>query len=108
MTFIQIRERLEKATPGPWWYKKNPMRDDGWFAYGSDNKTVSSAQISEADAQFIAHAPEDIAFLLSLCDSLAKECAALRSVLSEWDQDKSCFVQMIEANRIRDERERKG
>lgn len=38
-------------------------------------------------------------------ESLQRECDALRSVLSEWDQDKSCFIQWNRANEIRDQRE---
>lgn len=45
-------------TPGPWTYKRNPMRDDGWFAYGPEAKPLSFAQISEADARLISAAPE--------------------------------------------------
>lgn len=37
-------------------------------------------------------------------DSLERECQALRSVLSEWDTDKSCYTQMIEADAIRRDR----
>lgn len=32
---------------------------------------------------------------------LEQEVEALRSVLSEWEQDKSCFGQMIKADDIR-------
>lgn len=33
---------------------------------------------------------------------LGKEVEALRSVLSEWDADKSSYVQWIRANKIRE------
>lgn len=33
-----------------------------------------------------------------------KEIACLRSVLSEWEQDKSCYTQWIRANEIADSR----
>jgi hypothetical protein len=38
--------------------------------------------------------------------SLEAEVQCLRSVLSEWDADKSCYTQMIKADAIRDEREK--
>lgn len=38
-------------------------------------------------------------------DNALKEIACLRSVLSEWDCDKTCYVQWIRANDIADSRE---
>lgn len=52
-----------KHTPGPWTYRKNPMRDDGWFAYEANGKTLLFGQVSDADARLIAAAPE----LLEAC-----------------------------------------
>ena len=40
--------------------------------------------------------------LITLKYLLEEEVAALRSVLSEWDHDKDCFLQMNKADRLRD------
>jgi hypothetical protein len=39
--------------------------------------------------------------LLALIKLLQEESSALRSVLSEWDEDKSCYIQMNRANIFR-------
>lgn len=38
----------------------------------------------------------------SIRENLEQEIKCLRSVLSEWEQDKSCYIKMIEADRLRD------
>jgi hypothetical protein len=43
----------------------------------------------------------EIEKLKALIWLLEQENEALRSVLSEWDQDKSCFIQMNKADNIR-------
>ena len=71
----QIRKRLEAATPAPWFVKETAVtvtikkkRDNivsmpkkcGWKMREQTNK----------DADFIAHAPEDIAYLLQQVEKL--------------------------------------
>lgn len=62
----QIRARLEAATPGPWAYW-----GQGWIAPEHDPQCDSCGvpqnliPRTDADAEFIAHAPADIAHLLA-------------------------------------------
>lgn len=75
-----IRARLEAATPGPWPTSFGPCgSDDGpwhhtaWGPMHEENEDGNHEQASEraaADAEFIAHAPQDIADLLAEVDSL--------------------------------------
>lgn len=51
-----IRARAEAATPGPWRDYHNP--DWGWLVVGI------CADVQPQDAEFIAHAREDIPYLL--------------------------------------------
>ena len=47
---ISAREKLPTRA---WTYSKNPMRDDGYFAYGSYGECVTFAQVSEDTAHLI-------------------------------------------------------
>lgn len=87
-----IRERVEKATAGPWEYNAKidsiTAEDDyGSFIIADDTETV-------VDAEFIAHAREDIPKLLAEIERLRKEIAFLeiqneflrnnQRILTEW------------------------
>lgn len=75
----EIRERLSKATPGPWVYDKDRDTHDCCihtvgavekFGYISNPQEciVGSSEwiwITDADGEFIAHAWADIAYLLA-------------------------------------------
>jgi hypothetical protein len=79
---LQIRERLAKATPGPW------ERKAGYrtyrVLYRHDGETVREvATCSESiqdmrDADFIAHAPADVADLLTAVDRLTLHLAEVQ------------------------------
>ena len=63
----QIRARLKAATPAPWLVKHAGSADELW----SDRGLVAELSLyprgsksTEADAKFIANAPDDIAYLL--------------------------------------------
>lgn len=72
----EIRARLDAATPAPWTRfsrnSSNPDEDD-WFL-GHDVHGPPLAQRGQfervADAELITHAPDDLAYLLSLVDQL--------------------------------------
>lgn len=99
----EIRERVEKATSGPW--KIHEVHDsccdyardwetdeipdhepesrgmtcpDGGLNHGEDYELFT-----EPDATFIAHAREDIPYLLSELDRLGRREARLREALDE-------------------------
>lgn len=72
--FSDIRERLEKATPGPWtvdekagdWFGVESDADPtDWICYGDDSEHPRPIK---ANALFIAHSPTDIARLLKAVD----------------------------------------
>lgn len=69
----EITERASKATPGPWWHKdgwEGAMPGDEWYVYqeqplGEIICCPCRSNPSEANAEFIAHAREDIPALLA-------------------------------------------
>ena len=97
----EIEGRAEKAKPGPWTWELNGFSDDpkelqvdhGWSHQGPDLVSAGDAQvivaaswghdadglsIDRADAEFIAHAREDVPWL---CERLRELARALsRSV----------------------------
>lgn len=92
--FKAIRERLEAATPGPW--------EVASLADGENRPAVAEvidgdhtifpvqrltaevlAERIEADEQFIANAPTDIAFLLDALAQVEAERDALREALDD-------------------------
>ncbi|WP_060210221.1 hypothetical protein [Sporosarcina koreensis] len=91
-----IRERAEAATEGPW---KN--FDGGYIVGGSEiavGEVVAEAE-RDADAEFIAHAREDIPALLA-------EVERMQKIINEWEQ--STQQQLLEeTQRIRKELDRK-
>lgn len=74
----EIEERLKNATPGPWEMrylfgsKDLPVS----IVHGDKSETVfewsESSTSSCADVELIAHAPSDLAYLLSLVEEMNK------------------------------------
>ena len=74
----EIAARLHAATPGPWRWRENYLEVEGsygdpkrdWTVIADDGSAggeYSQTLVPESpNGQFIAHAPEDIAFLLDL------------------------------------------
>ena len=60
----EIRSRLEKATPGPWEQKVHRY-STYYNAKVLIEPSVAAVFESNANSDLIAHAPEDIAYLLS-------------------------------------------
>jgi hypothetical protein len=99
----EIRARWAAATPGPWthcvWYGTD---DGGWAAIGphheeddgiSDEPGCDAEQCAERDAEAIAAAPSDVAFLLA-------ELGALRERAERGEQARGCAISA--ANRLRE------
>lgn len=69
----EIEARLAKATPGPWWWwssgRKGGLRSDGVDNRDRDTSVLFVARGnicgSDQDLDLIAHAPSDIAWLIS-------------------------------------------
>jgi len=71
-----IKERVEKATPGPWEIDKNSDDSDFitdiWFNQDGDHVEVHDKSILQSvlNALFIAHAREDVPALVAEVDML--------------------------------------
>jgi len=93
-----IRERLSKATQGPWCYFDSTASDTAYFGAGekdrdSCNMVLIAAydwinerydlEIEDNDAEFIANAPQDIAALLGYVAALQEENRHLDSSNAE-------------------------
>jgi hypothetical protein len=67
----EIRAREEKATPGPWdSWRIDPS--NAWSKWSFGNTQVNPDDLYKPDAEFIAHAREDIPFLLDEIERLRR------------------------------------
>jgi hypothetical protein len=88
----EIKERLSKASDGPW----ESNEDDFYITCGrkiiavAQNVNVPIKQI-EANQQLIAHAREDIPFLLSRISALEAEVKEYKEKLSKYERKECLF-----------------
>jgi len=96
----EVRERANKATPGPWhtdsvgsesifgqWVFVGPSEyEDDISSYKSPGVYIYAPDDapSEEDAEFIAHARDDMPFLLERIDELERENERLRVAATAW------------------------
>lgn len=75
----EIRKRLEAATKGPWQIDRDARDPDGYASIRSQTyeRSLVAVQLTDADAEFIAHAPTDLAHLLSENERLRERMARL-------------------------------
>jgi hypothetical protein len=71
----EIRERAEKATPGPWDIDGSDNQNWGIRSVAGDQPSIAPmagyrSKDTEADAEFIAHAREDVPALLARIEKL--------------------------------------
>jgi hypothetical protein len=97
----EIRERAEKATPGPWEYRPNRFDDWGWVR-GPDGWPVANAKAGadcdedvlathriagtdpyQHNGDFITSARVDIPRLLATVEALQAELAQTKAILSD-------------------------
>ena len=83
-----IKERLAAATPGPW-----KAKEDSWDGYSvviddsGPGVSIIAEQIGQGedkgrgDAEFIAHAPEDIAALITEVETLRGQVEAVKKIV---------------------------
>jgi hypothetical protein len=64
----EIRGRLEAATPGPWWTPNHIHPAEVFSGTGLGDDVCVAEEMTKRDAEFIAHAREDVPKLL---DALA-------------------------------------
>jgi hypothetical protein len=100
----EIRERLEKATPGPWVNEGDVVADEqsivvgvesyNWRFIAHINSDTDdgletppiSPEEAKANAEFIANAPTDIAFLLDEFASLRSQLEARQEHENDYDK----------------------
>ena len=81
----EIRARCEAATPGRWvWFRDSILASEkGGFVLSSclynDGSELGYLDITQGDADFIAHAREDIPWLLDQLDKARAEIDQLKA-----------------------------
>lgn len=104
-----IRKRVEAATPGPWNWRKldgepfetempslvSPEGDVMDFGYCATFYPVQGTPPEDADAEFIAHAREDVPALLAEIEHL-KEIAL--DILEDYDEAKRHLISEVSTN----------
>ena len=96
----QIRELLAAATPGPWvstptfWKHMERVPDQWWYAIDTTGPVAAYVQrenaFGPANAEFIAAAPDAVAFLLAEVDRLRAELAAVLAIHIREDRSNWC------------------
>jgi maltooligosyltrehalose trehalohydrolase len=72
MNLIEIRQRLTKITPAPWRRHGADVHAEGVGTILTGRDSSSSArEQADRDAEFVAHAPDDIAWLLAEVERLS-------------------------------------
>jgi hypothetical protein len=80
MTLPAIRARLAAATPGPWRSRPHQQPEYRYVAFSTKrDEWYTTSPLEPADADFIAHAPADIAALLAVAE-------AAETLLDAWDR----------------------
>lgn len=90
-----IRARLERITPGPWVFyctwAGTPL---------SERPTVATRHLTDADSEFVAHAPADVRWLLAERDRLAAQVETLRQALEWYDAKYEGHVGTVARNAL--------
>lgn len=76
----EIRARLDAATPGPWDTQGPCMSGDGTYGVFADDgagEPTLALRMSPPDADLVAHAPDDLAWLLAALESERRHSATL-------------------------------
>jgi hypothetical protein len=114
----QIRERAEKATPGQWLcIKRNVWAHDVYVSPDEGGNPEAGALLAsvatnrpagEANPEFIAHAREDIPWLLDHVSTLTASLASLEREREDWmqrakDYRAALLQEKAESDRLRSE-----
>lgn len=105
MNTDEMRSRTEAATPGPWYVNDDnegmpPEYSPFWVISGDSPETFDGEWYMElhcghlADAEFIAHAREDIPALLDALDAKERETAELREQLEAMTKDMKYVIRV--------------
>ena len=79
----EIRERVEKATDGPWSVKGSQDSSGEWNSYFMPSGWYIADYVPEEDIEFIINARTDIPFLLAQLEAARREVGAVKDVLGE-------------------------
>lgn len=84
----EIEERASRATPGPWEaYGVGGIHmdgtSDGYSLRTARGRRLHSPYMTQADADFAAHAREDVPWLLSLLREREEENRRLRQIIAD-------------------------
>lgn len=94
----EIRERLEKATKGPWTHR---VDTNACEVFREKGPYIAGVALPE-NAEFIAHSREDIPALLKMIEMKDEALKAARRILSIYVTDDSPKEDIIDANMIDD------
>lgn len=89
MAIEDIEARLTAASPGPWFWRyghlvhQREVRVLDTIAEGGDHMGDDAIHISDENAEFIAHAREDIEYLVDI----ARAAEAIKHNNSGWTKD---------------------
>jgi hypothetical protein len=107
-----IRKRSEAATPGPWYWDKFNLDEDDYdtempylnsekdsimdFGDGEQFYPTEGTPPNEADAEFIAHAREDVPKLLAEIERLK---TVSNDILEEYDSSERRVIDEVSTDR---------
>lgn len=89
----EIRARADAASPGPWSLSRITAHDSDGEYCGTDNYLIDAGREEiggldlDDDAEFAAHARDDIPYLLDLVAARDKELAELQGLLADLCED---------------------
>jgi len=89
----EIRDREQRASPGPWSLSRIAAHDSDGEYCGTDNYLIDAGREEiggldlDDDAEFAAHARDDIPYLLDLVAARDKEIAELQGLLADLCED---------------------
>jgi hypothetical protein len=94
----EIKARCEAATPGPWTFVANPAARHAHI-YGPDNFKIhdffnGTVDLAEGNAEFIAHAREDVEYLTARLAVLRDENESLRDVLKHTQDERLILAKL--------------
>lgn len=104
----EIKARTDAATPGPWFVEH--LERDGFTYFSTDiaplesfDGEVHAGVLDEDEAEFIAHAREDVPDLVAEVERLRSERDALQAKLDqvrEWAEDNDVTLRRISGEPI--------
>ena len=101
-TLAAIAARAEAATPGPWEVADDFLMADAGTVISNQDEQGGPSWNDDDDAEFIAHAREDIPFLLALVTELQGQLADARE--KTWDE----CLDAIDQNELNTDQAREG